>query len=878
MIADKKIFRQFVMLIIVPSLLSLRAGFGNSSRVNDVKIRCLEKEREALLKFKDELIDEHGLLSSWGTAIDRRDCCEWSGVQCHNQTNHVIVLDLHGRLNNSGLFSRLRGNVSQWLLELRYLNYLDLSANDFNLGRIPEFIGSLGKLQHLDLSASNFGGPIPHHLGNLTQLQFLSLKGYNNHMLTSTNLDWLSKLHLLNYLELTHVNLKEATDWIQAIMKLPRLQDLRLSSCHLQPVLSPYPMTNASNSLSVLDLSDNELSSSSVFPWLLNFSSTLSYVKLDFNNLQGPIPHAIGNIISLETLSLFHNELEGSIPLSFGNLSSLKFLDLSFNNLSGTVTERIGTLAKLKYLGLEANQLEGIIIEAHFSSLSQLQYLSLNYNPCISFNFSSGWIPLFQLTSLWLGGCKVGPHFPKWLKSQNELIELDISNTSIKDTFPDWFWDLCPKLVVLDVSRNNIHGVLPDLSSKFFTFNFIDLSSNHFNGSLPSLPPNGLVLKLSNNKFFGSITVLCNKTDWVYLDLSNNLLSGDLPDCFANLENLEFLNLAHNNFSGKIPSLNSIASLHLQNNSFTGECPASLKNIPFLEFIDLSKNKLTGKIPEWLGDSLPELVFLSLQSNQFSGNIPSNLCHLSHIQVLDISLNKISGAIPKCLNNLTAMIQEVESDSYIVDLPFMLEHERANVRWKGEDAEYKTTLKLVKLIDLSSNNLEGEIPSEITSLVNLVGLNLSRNNLIGFLPPKIDQLKSLNFLDLSRNQLSGEIPASFSHLDRLGVLDMSHNNLSGKIPWTAHLTTFNATSYAGNSGLCGPPLTKVCPGDEIAQDPKFIGNNSGMKNIDEEDKLITEGYYFSLLIGFMFGLLGVIGTLLLNQSLRLTYFKFWNIE
>ena len=62
---------------------------------------------------------------------------------------------------------------------------------------------------------------------------------------------------------------------------------------------------------------------------------------------------------------------------------------------------------------------------------------------------------------------------------------------------------------------------------------------------------------------------------------------------------------------------------------------------------------------------------------------------------------------------------------------------------KGKEMEYKENLKLVRLIDLSSNNLSGSIPIEISDLSELCFLNLSRNHLMGKIPEKIGSMKEL---------------------------------------------------------------------------------------------------------------------------------------
>ncbi|KAM7486943.1 hypothetical protein LguiA_002952 [Lonicera macranthoides] len=395
--------------------------------------------------------------------------------------------------------------------------------------------------------------------------------------------------------------------------------------------------------------------------------------------------------------------------------------------------------------------------------------------------------------------------------------------------FPYWFQDLLPRLKYLNISDNHIHGVLPDLSLEFVKLDQIDLSSNRFEGPIPLFPHNLSSLNLSKNMFSGSIISLCTiVTEFLsFLDLSDNLLSGEVPDCWINANNLQILDLSNNNLSQKIPAsfgfLDKLVLLNLRNNNFIGELLSFLKNCSALKVIDMSENKLLGKLPAWIGTDLTLLVVLSFRRNEFHGSIPLSMCLQNHIQDLDLSQNKISGNIPQCFNKFYSMIQ-TQNLSTTMSIELLIGTNTnyvhasqsyydfgdyvpsALVQWKGKVSEYKRLLGQLKCIDLSSNKLVGQIPQELASLKGLISLNLSRNNLIGPAIQKIGQMKKLEILDLSKNQLSGAIPIGLGSLNSLSVLDLSFNDFLGKIPRSTQLDTFDASVCAGNDKLCGLPL------------------------------------------------------------------------
>ena len=85
-------------------------------------------------------------------------------------------------------------------------------------------------------------------------------------------------------------------------------------------------------------------------------------------------------------------------------------------------------------------------------------------------------------------------------------------------------------------------------------------------------------------------------------------------------------------------------------------------------------------------------------------------------------------------------------------------------------------------LNLSENELSGEIPPELGNLTNLQGLYLSGNQLSGEIPPELGNLSELVGLHLQENQLSGEIPPELGNLPDLVWLFLSGNQLSGCNP------------------------------------------------------------------------------------------------
>ncbi|RDX67277.1 DNA damage-repair/toleration protein DRT100, partial [Mucuna pruriens] len=300
--------------------------------------------------------------------------------------------------------------------------------------------------------------------------------------------------------------------------------------------------------------------------------------------------------------------------------------------------------------------------------------------------------------------------------------------------------------------------------------------------------------------------------------------------------------------------------------------------------LDVGENMFSGPIPSWIGEIMSQLIILIMRGNHFSGNLPIQLCYLTSIQLLDLSRNKLSKGIPICLKNFTAMSEKSingtetqtriywYSNNYYGNYSFVDYSDYTlyiTWMWKGVEQGFPNPELILKSIDLSCNNLTGEIPKEVEYLLGLVSLNLSRNNLSGEIPSEIGNLSSLESLDLSRNHFSGRIPSSLSQIDSLGKLDLSHNSLSGRIPTGRHLETFDASSFEGNVDLCGEQFNKSCPGDETTVKPQEPA-------VYREDSVFYEALYMSLGIGYFVGFWGFIGSILIWQAWRIAYLRFLN--
>nr|XP_048329058.1 receptor like protein 27-like [Ziziphus jujuba var. spinosa]XP_048329059.1 receptor like protein 27-like [Ziziphus jujuba var. spinosa] len=515
----------------------------------------------------------------------------------------------------------------------------------------------------------------------------------------------------------------------------------------------------------------------------------------------------------------------------------------------------------LSYLNLDSNDLSGKLDFGIFSEMSSLSYLDLSNNRGLFItNLSTTSNLSSQFRGIYLSSCNIR-EFPMFLKTQGILEALDLSNNNISNPIPRWLLSVgIETLYYLNLSHNFIRGwekaplILP-----WKVMDTLDLHSNMLHGSLVVPPMSTTYFSISENSLVGRIDPLfCKLRDLRYLDLSSNNLSGTIPQCLGNFSSsLLVLNLRGNNLNGNMPSTcgdgNQLQTLDLSYNNLRGKIPKSLIKCKELHILNLGHNQMTDTFP-FMVQSFSKLQVVILSSNKFYGPIwhPHRFFGFVNLNIIDLSFNDFTGSLPShYFQNWTSMEETSYNKSqlkYIGEGSYSYSVTMIN---KGQNLPYIRIFTFFMCIDFSNNKFHGEIPRTIGDLQTLVVLNLSSNNFTGPIPPSLGNLIKLESLDLSQNKLSGQIPQQFTRLTFLEYLNLTDNELVGPIPQAGQIGIFENSSFEGNWGLCGPPLSKKCGTSPLPPHDNEKSDDSILSGFGWE--AVAIGYGCGLIIGLMLG-------------------------
>lgn len=272
--------------------------------------------------------------------------------------------------------------------------------------------------------------------------------------------------------------------------------------------------------------------------------------------------------------------------------------------------------------------------------------------------------------------------------------------------------------------------------------------------------------------------VTCDESGHVtQLNLNKEGIRGPIPSAhnyWEGLKNLQYLNLAYNSLDGNIPKSllinllpSSLEDLDLSNNRLSGQIHNLFINVSSrLRNLDLSRNRLEGPLTEFILKLPATISTLALSANKFTGSVELDMmvAKFKELYALDLSYNHLTvyaknNALPSMNTKLNSLML---ASCKMQQIP---------------DVRNQSTLKM---LDLSYNELSGEIPNWIWESGNgyLRFLNLSHNRFSSLQKPYTFPFL-LDVLDLHSNMLQGDIPVPPR---RVYILDYSNNYFKSAIP------------------------------------------------------------------------------------------------
>ncbi|XVE62982.1 hypothetical protein DITRI_Ditri06bG0163100 [Diplodiscus trichospermus] len=414
------------------------------------------------------------------------------------------------------------------------------------------------------------------------------------------------------------------------------------------------------------------------------------------------------------------------------------------------------------------------------------------------------------------------------------------TNWSTSNSVCNWVGVTCgsrhQRVTAMNFSGMGLVGTIPPHLGNLSFLAWFDISNNSFHGSLPF--------------------ELANLQRLKYLNFENNSFSGEIQSWLGSFTKLQSLYLGHNKFTGFIPStlgnLSKLEMLSLYNDDhLKGQIPVALGNLSNLKYLYLDRNRLSGSLPSGIFDQLPKLKEIYLNWNLITGRIPNGLFKCKELNIISLSHNSLEGNVPMEIRNLTVLknfflgwnnlkgliLSSIFNISSLEEVS--LGYNKFSGHLSSDMFDHLPRLRYIDLserriptlppsllcVDLSRNNIDGEIPSSVCNLSSLKELDLSDDNLDGIIPKCLGNLSlsllhmslymnnfygkipevlfpescSLRSCRISSNQLEGQIPQSLVNCKDLETLDLGNNKLNDTFPtWLRGLKNLQILDLRSN--------------------------------------------------------------------------------
>ncbi|KAK2427416.1 putative LRR receptor serine/threonine-protein kinase [Trifolium repens] len=412
---------------------------------------------------------------------------------------------------------------------------------------------------------------------------------------------------------------------------------------------------------------------------------------------------------------------------------------------------------------------------------------------------------LSHMRFLNLGDNNFYGNIPQELGRLSRLRYLLLLNNTLVGEFPINLTK-CSELKTMHLGGNKLIGKIPSQIGSLVKLQHLSMNQNNLSGKIqPSIRnlSSLTIFRIGYNNLVGNIPKeMCFLRQLKIISVYVNKLSDTFPSCLYNMSSLTIISAdKNNNLSGSLPpnmfrTLPNLQCFAIGENNFSGHIPTSIANASTLTLLEIGSNHFVGQVPN-LG-KLQSLRLLHLSRNNLGNNSTkdleflNSLTNCSKLQALDFSTNDFGGSLPNSIGNLSTSLDRLYLGSNQIygqiptELGNLISLSVLSMEYNNLEGTIPSTFgkfQKIQMLRLLWNNLSGVIPSFIGNLSQLYGLGLDGNMFEGNIPPNIGNCQKLQYLTLSQNNLKGVIPLEIFNISSLSnTLDLSQNSLSGSLP------------------------------------------------------------------------------------------------
>lgn len=824
-------------------------------------------------------------------------------------------------------FNNLSGVLLPEVGQLTAMRVFNLGENDFS-GELPPEIGNLNLITHFYFSNNNFEGVIPTEIANLQQMFVFHLE---NNQLTGEIPPTLATINSLASINLSNNQLTGNIPFEFSSMQ--DLEGLNLENNQLSGFVPDFSNNNLP--LRNLRLLNNQftfedLVSSHPFNQnLINQNKEYSYDGYFFasqlpiskdTNIYGVQGATIiidlevdENIVTNEYRwfkeGVFLQSITGNNKLTITNLNPSDYGIYRCEITNPNIPEL--TLASGSFTLTEINcrQRDSMALVDLYTATNGANWINswdlntpidtwygvtLDGNGCVqnldldgelscvectgSGNNLIGELPISiwqmsNLVHLSLGNnAQLTGTLSTDISQLSQLVTLQL-NANLSGIIPPELANLS-HLTHLDLSGNQLSGLIPDFSIHNSILAFLSVANNQFifEDIIPHINANE---GLTNNNFLYAPQAKISEDESITEDVGYEVklsLPGDYNgnSTYKWYKNAIFLTNAINELTLEHLILSDAGAYH---------CEITNSHAPNLTLLSgtftvtveqpnchtrdslalVAFYKATGgpswtntwdtlqPIATWYGVTLDDngcVAVLDLDGNLDSncpscsgngnnllGSLPETFYELDRLRGIYFSNNaQFGGLLSPSLNKLNKLEtiyswrsnfsgelpQEIGALTRLVRLDFNYNH------FSGALPTSLNQLTKLKFLNFWNSNFTGGIP-DLNNLIQLEELGLSYNNFTGHIPSSLAKLANLKTLALIGNELSGNIPSFLSQLTNLQFLHLSENQFYGSIPNTlGNLPNLEVVNL-GSNNLTGPIPPELSNGNNYT-DVDLSGN------------------------------------------------------